>query len=304
MTIKNKTPQGKPRGIVFDKDGFIVKSPGQVPRYSSNKILYALVFLICVLPSHLILSKETLPNELKKVGIQEQLGNQVPLDIGLTDSQGNQVVLGDYFSNSKPVILNLVYYNCPMLCNLVVTGLTEGLNKTSLALGEKYKIVTLSIDPKDTVLYAKKYKEKYLNMLNQKDVAQDWSFLIGQDEAIKKVSESVGFGFRYNDETKQFAHSAAIFILTPEGKVARYLYGIEYKPFDLKMGLLEASKGKQISTVERVLLFCYNYDPNSKGYVLYARNVMRVGGILTLLFIGSLWFWAVKSKKKSEEINE
>lgn len=244
-------------------------------------------------------AESQVPSSLKDIGITEKLGQVLPLDTIFRDENGTQVTLAEYFQSGKPVILNLVYFDCPMLCNLVLTGFVEGLQKMPLRMGQDFEVVSISINPQDTPEDAVKYKSKYLEKLHQPQAEKGWHFLVGQEASIKKIASSVGFMYRFDTQTKQYAHAAALFFVSPEGKTARYLYGIEYKPFDLRMALVEAKERKQISTVERALLFCYNYDSHARGYALYAANFMRAGAGLTLIILlGFLYRLNKKFKKQ------
>ena len=185
-----------------------------------------------------------------------------------------------------------------MLCNLVLTGFVQGLKQMPLKMGTDFEVISISINPEDKPIDAVAYKDRYLKELNQPQPKMGWHFLVGKQESIKRVAESVGFLYRFEPVSKQYAHAAGLMFLSPKGKTARYLYGIEYKPFDLRMALLEAKESQQISTVERALLFCYNYDSHARGYALYATRIMRAGAGLTLGILVGFLFWLNKRKKK------
>ncbi|MSR88542.1 MAG: SCO family protein [Candidatus Margulisbacteria bacterium] len=219
------------------------------------------------------------------VGIKEMFGKQIPLETSFLDHNGHKVQLKNYF-HGKPVILSLAYYGCPMLCNLVTTGLLKGVNGVPLELGKDYEIISLSFDPKDTPKVAAEFRGKYVSGLNNPNTETGWHFLTGSSQAVKYLADSVGFKYEFDKKTGEFAHGAALIVLMPDGRVSRYLYGIEFKPMDLRLSLVEAKDKKVISTVEHVMLFCYNYDPNARGYVLAARNVMKIGGFMTLVILG------------------
>lgn len=244
--------------------------------------------------------------ELDDVGVIEQLGTQLNLDLQFVDQNGKSLALRDFFSDDKPVILSLVYYNCPQLCHLVTEGLSNAIYKfENLDEGQKlaptakenigYTILSVSIDPTDTPSNASKFNAKYAQALS------NWSFLTGSSDAISELASEVGFRYSYNDKTKDYAHTAVIMILTPEGKVARYLYGITFDTFDIKLGLIEAKKNKYQNTIERVLLFCYNYDPDSRGYVLQAQRLMRIGGGLTLILLIGFIIKLIRNKNEGLE---
>jgi len=263
-----------------------------------NKLLVLFIIFVGFVGGG-VFGREPVSKDLGGARIVERLGNDVPWDASFLDASGETVTLGSYLGADKPVILNLVYFNCPNLCNLVLTGFLEGVKGLGKVPGDGYEIVSLSIDPSDTVKAAGEYKERYLGQLGVVGADKGWHFLTGSKEDIARVAEAVGFGFYFNPKTKQFAHSAGIMILTPEGKVSRYLYGIEYKPFNLKMGILEASQRAIISTVDRVLLFCYSYSPKSEKYVLYALNIMKLACGLVLLSLVGLFVWLWWSKRRS-----
>ena len=234
------------------------------------------------------------PPQLREVGIEEHLGQTIPLDLQFIDSRGDTVALGKYFRQGKPVILSLVYYDCPMLCTFVLNGLTNSLQKLAWTPGKEFQVVTVSIDPRETPELAANKKYRYLRSLNKPGVPDSgWVFLVGEEAQIQKLADAVGFRYRYDEKQDMFAHTAAIFLLTETGKISRYLYGIEYNERDLRLGLLEASEGKIGSTLEQLILFCYHYDPESQSYVLFATNLMKLGGILTVIvlaiFLGAMW---------------
>lgn len=236
---------------------------------------------------------EPLPDELEGIGVEEHLNAQLPLDLVFTDEAGRTVRLGEYFTPNKPVILNLVYFTCPMLCTLVLNGVTEGMKGLSWDLGEEYVNVTVSIDPAETPDLARAKKQSYLEEYGRPGGEASWHFLIGQQESITALAEAVGFKYRFDPETREFIHTAATFVCTPDGRVARYLYGIEYEQQTLKMALLEASSGKIGSTIDRLILYCYHYDAESGRYAPMARRIMKIGGGLTaavlLVLLLSLW---------------
>ncbi len=219
------------------------------------------------------------------VGVKEMLGKGIPLETSFLDHTGRKVQLKDYF-HGKPVILSLAYYGCPMLCNLVTTGIKDGINGVPYELGKDYEVVSLSFDPEDTPEIAAKFRNKYVSSLRNPKTGSGWHFLTGAPDSVKLVADAVGFQYKRDKKTGEFAHGAVIIVLMPDGKVSRYLYGIEFKPIDLKLSLIEAKNKKVISTVEHVMLFCYNYDPNARGYVLVAQNVMKIGAFITLLVLG------------------
>ena len=247
------------------------------------------------------------PSELQNIDIDEHLSEYIPLDLQFTDEQGQTVLLGDYFNQEKPIILVLAYYKCPMLCTLVLNGLTQSVYKLKMQFGDDYKILTVSIDPTESFELAAGKKQSHLKMLNQTENNDGWTFLTGTESSIRKLADAVGFKYYYVEDRDEFAHPAVIMLLSEEGKISRYLYGIEYKMNDLKLGLLEAAEGKVGSTIDRLILYCYHYDPNAKGYVVLAANVMKIGGAATLVvlfgFLGFLWLRETRKKPVNYIIN-
>lgn len=225
------------------------------------------------------------PELLKQAGIDQKLNSQIPLDLQFRDETGQAVQLGDYFGQ-KPVILTLVYYNCPMLCTQVLNGVESGLKELPMDIGKEFDVVTVSIDPTDSHVLATVKKEMYTGMYGRPGAARGWHFLTGDGPQIKKLADAAGFRYAYDPESKQFAHASAIMVLTPEGKISRYFYGIQYPKRELRLGLVEASEGKIGSPVDQVLLFCYHYDPSTGKYGLLISHIIQAGGALTALLIG------------------
>jgi protein SCO1/2 len=233
------------------------------------------------------------PPALEGVGIDEHLGRIVDLDLKFRNEEGRTVPLKDYFVKDRPVILNLVYYNCPQLCNLILNGQTQVMRQIPWTPGDEYEVVTISIDPSETPELARAKKATHLASYGKP--APGWHFMTDMDNNAKRLAELVGYHYRYDPRQKQFAHPAAIMILTPAGKIARYLYGIRFNPRDVRFALTEASENRTTITVEKILLLCYAYDPKAGGYVLFATNFMKFGGALTALaiafFIFNLFRW-------------
>ena len=224
-----------------------------------------------------------LPPQAEGVRIEEYLGRMTDLRLTFQDEQGNIVPLSSYFHQGRPVILDLVYYQCPMLCNLILNGQTEAMREIPWTVGTEYEVVTISIDPTETPALARDKKAIHLSSYGRP--APGWHFLTDHDGNAKKLAELVGFHYRYDQRQKQYAHAAGILILTPEGKIARYLYGVRYKARDVRFALAEASQGRMTMAIEKLMLLCYQYDPTSNSYVMFARNFMKLGGVLTVLAI-------------------
>ncbi len=233
------------------------------------------------------------PKEFEGVGITEHLGDQIPGDLQFKDETGKAVRLSDYFDGEKPVVLTLVYYNCPMLCNMILNGLVEGIAPLSWRPGADYRIVSVSIDARETPELAAAKKKSYLDQLGDASAGAGWHFLTGDREAIKTLADTVGFGFKYDADRMEYAHGAAIFMVSPTGKLTRYLYGIQFERSQLKLALTEAGEGKLGSAIDQFVLRCFHFDPDSRKYGIYVWGVMRMGGLLTVLLIGFmlLVFW-------------
>jgi protein SCO1 len=225
------------------------------------------------------------PELLKQVGIDQKLNQSIPLELTFRDENGAPVQLARFFGQ-KPVLLTLVYYNCPMLCTQVLNGVESSLKELSTDIGKQYDVVTISIDPTESHVLAKTKKEMYVGMYGRPGAAEGWHFLTGDEPHIKQLADAVGFRYAYDPDTKQFAHASAIMLLTPEGKISRYFYGIQYPTRDLRLGLVEASEGKIGTPVDQVLLFCYHYDPATGKYGLLISHIIQAGGVLTVLILG------------------
>ncbi len=248
------------------------------------------VILTCVI-SFSTFAQNTLPTELTNVGILERLGDQVKTsELPFTDDAGKQVLLSDYFKPGRPVVLALVYYQCPMLCTFAIQGLVDSLRKLEWTAGENFQLVMVSIDPKEGHELAKAKKDSLLKAYGRLGAEDHFHLLTGSEKSIKTLASQVGFGYRYEESTKQYAHAAGIFVLTPEGKISRVLHGIEYKPRDMRLSLVEASNGKIGSVLDRIVLFCFQYDPNLKGYALEAMRVVQVGAGFTVFLLGGFLF--------------
>lgn len=239
-----------------------------------------------------------LPNILQGVNFDQDLGAQVPLDAKFVDSTGNAVALGDYFKK-QPVVLILAYYKCPLLCPEVLHGADESFKKISFRIGQQYQVVTLSINPKEGPALAAKEKQTYVSIYGDPAAASGWHFLTGTAPQIKLVADAVGFHFKYIPQLDQYAHAAGIVVLTPEGKVAQYFYGIKYAPEDLRLALVQSSKEKIGSVVDQVLLFCCTYDPDTGKYHAIIARVLAICAALTIVLVGGgLWFLFKMEEKR------
>ncbi len=233
------------------------------------------------------------PIDPKQIRIDENLGAQLPLDAKLTDSNGLGVTLGSLLAKDKPTVLTIGYYGCPMLCDIVLNGALTGFKGLEYGVGKEFNVLSLSIEPKETADLAQAKRESYVKSYGREVRAEGWRFVVGDGQETKRIADAAGWHYFWDDETKQWAHAAGIFVLTPEGKISRVLYGIMFEPRDLKFALVEASAGRVGSAVDKLLLWCYHYDPKDKQYVIYAMRFMRIGGALTFLAlattVGLLW---------------
>lgn len=243
----------------------------------------ALVFLGTV-PAR---AQDGLPPTLREVRFDQRLNAQVPLDLAFRDETGAAVHLRDYCAG-KPVILVLAYYKCPMLCTEVLNGLVRGLLDVPFNVGDEFRVVTVSFDPREQPDLAAAKKKTYLERYRRAGAEQGWHFLTGAEPEIRQLTEAVGFHYVYDAKHDQYAHRAGILILTPEGRISRYFYGIRFSPRDLRLGLVEASANRIGSPVEQVLLFCFHYDPAEGKYGVAVMNFVRLGGVATLLALGTL----------------
>jgi protein SCO1 len=234
------------------------------------------------------------PELLRDVGIDQKLNNQVPLNLEFRDEKGHVVQLGKYFQR-KPVILSLVYYQCPMLCTQVLNGLLQGLKDLPMDVGKEFEVITVSIDPRDNTVEAEAKQIMYAGLYGRPGAVQGWHFLTGKDLRIHELADAVGFRYAFDSQSGQYAHASAIMLLTPEGKVSRYFYGIDFPARELRLGLVEASANKIGSPVDQILLYCYHYDPVTGKYGLVIANVLRAAAAFTVLAIGLLVFFLTRS---------
>jgi protein SCO1/2 len=226
------------------------------------------------------------PSILDQVGLDQRLNQQVPLNLVFNDENGHAIQLQQYFG-AKPVILIMVYYQCPMLCTQVLTGFTGAMNGiVRFNIGREFDVITVSIDPRDTPQDAAKAKKTYLQRYRRAGAEQGWHFLTGKKDQIDALAQAVGFRYAWDPQIQQYAHASGIMLLTPDGRVAQYYYGIEYAPRDIQLGLIEASKGKIGTVVDQVLLYCYHYDPRQGKYGAAIFNVLRLSALATVLLVG------------------
>jgi protein SCO1 len=221
------------------------------------------------------------PPKLKSVTFAQRLNNQMPLATPLTDEAGRAVTLGDYFGR-KPVVLTFVYYQCPMLCPLTLNGISSALKVLPFTPGKDFEVVVISFDPRDTPEAANAKKRAHLAHWKTEDTASGWHFLTAEESAITQLTSAAGFAYQWDDATNQFAHVSGLLTLTPDGRLARYFYGVEYSPKDLRLALIESGQGRIGSLVEEVLLFCFDYDPATGRYGWAVMTLVRIGGLLTV----------------------
>lgn len=261
-----------------------------------------LLGFILALSSVPLRAEGSLPAQLKDVGIDAPLGATIPLNLAFTDETGQAVTLDKYFNKNKPVILTLVYYECPMLCTVVLNNFSESLKSLPWTPGGEFEIVTVSFNPLETPALAKAKKESYMQAYGRPAGAAGWHFLTGREDQIKALAAAVGFRYAWDPVQKQYAHATGIFFLSPAGKLSRCLYGIDYPPRDLRLALTETAEGRVGSLTDKILLFCYHYDPVKKGYAMAAFRVMQAAGTLTVLvlvlLIGSLLLWERRRRRK------
>ncbi len=239
---------------------------------------------------------------VKGVDVLERLGDRVPEVGRFVDSEGRPFQLADVLHQGKPVILTLVYYRCPALCSLVLSGLTRSLRGLDLKLGEDYRVVTLSIDPTETPRMAAESKRGHMQALGIDPLTPDWTFGTGNDEQIQPLAQALGFQYTYDEPSKQYAHAAAIFVLSPDGKISRYLYGIDFPSRDMRLALVEAGQGKVGTALDRVLLTCFKYDPATRRFEPYVLGFIRIGASFVFLALATLlavlWRQELKMKKQ------
>jgi protein SCO1/2 len=243
------------------------------------------------------------PSILEQVGIDQHLNQQIPLDLNFVDESGQPVQLRQYFGQ-KPVIITMVYYQCPMLCSQVLSGVTTTLNgMSSFNVGREFNLVTVSFDPRDTPQAALENKARYLKRYRRAGSDQGWHFLVGRKEQIDALAQALGFRYAWDPENQQYAHASGIMLLTPDGHIAQYYYGIEYAPRDIRLGIIEASKGKIGTMVDQVLLYCYHYDPTRGKYGAAIFNILRISALATVLVLGGLMFFMFRREKHFSQAN-
>ena len=244
------------------------------------------------------LPSNAVPGPLGKVAFEQRLNEQLPLDLPFKDENGTAVKLGDYFGR-KPVVLAFVYYECPMLCTQVLNGLETALRVLDESVGDEFDVVTVSFDPRETPVLASGKKKAYLERYKRDGAEQGWHFLTGEQASIDALTKAAGFSYAWDEQTQQFAHASGIVVATPAGKLSRYFFGIDYSPRDLKFALIESSNEKIGSLAERLLLYCYHYDPATGNYGFVAMRAVRVGGVVTLVALFGFMFISFRRENRA-----
>ncbi|HEV8432011.1 MAG TPA: SCO family protein [Thermoanaerobaculia bacterium] len=244
-------------------------------------------------------NSSTPPQLPGKVAVVQHLGAQLPMNEMFRDDTGRVVRLGDYFKSGRPVLLDFMYYRCPMLCSMVLEGTTSALTELKLDIGKDFDVITVSIDPRDMPDDARVKKEKYVKRYGRPSAYEGWHFLTSHESAIKHLTDTVGFQYAYDPKSDQFAHGTVLIAVTPQGKVSKYFYGFEYKPRDVRLGLVEASAGTVGTPVDQLLLLCFHYSPSTGKYSAVAMDVMRAGGAATILGLGGFIFVMVRKERRN-----
>ena len=271
---------------------------GTRPHYISglSTLIIALACFAWIVQGAKAVAEEARPAALSNAGIEQKLDAQVPLDLEFRDESGATVKLANYFGK-RPVILALVYYECPMLCTLTLNGLVAAMKALPFTVGDQYDVVTVSFNPAETPSLAASKKKSYVEEYARQPVQGSWHFLTGQEPSIKRLADSVGFHYRWDPDSKQYAHATGLMILTPQGRIARYFYGVEYPSRDLRLALVEASSGKIGTPVDRVLLFCFHYNPSTGKYTLLVNRLVQAMGVATVLFLSTMIFVLLRMEK-------
>lgn len=274
---------------------------GEIAR---RAVLIVLVLALSVLPAIAQMadpSSDRLPPQLGYVAIEQRLDQQVPLELPFRDETGKTVLLGNYFQPDRPVLLSLVYFNCAMLCSQVLAEIAHSLSRVKFDAGRQFEIVTVSFDPRETPAMAASAKSKYLAMYGRPGAQQGWHFLTGDQSSIAALTNAVGFHYRWDAATGQFAHATGIMLLTPQGRVSQYYYGARYFPSDLRLGLIQASNNQIGTLADQIVLYCYHWDPRTGRYGAIVFRVIQIGGGFTVLILGSLLaflFWTDPNRRR------
>lgn len=241
-----------------------------------------------------------LPDALKKIGIEQRLGEQLPLESEFRDESGRTVKLGEFFNKGRPVIIAFVYYECPMLCNEVLNGLTGALKGLSFDAGKEFDVVAISFDARENEKpdLARNKKESYMARYGRPGTEKGWHFLTGSQASIDAAAGAAGFGYQWDEKSNQFAHAGGVMVTTPDGRMARYFYGIDYSPKDLKFGIMESAENRVGNAAEQLLLYCFHYDPATGKYGLAILSVLRIAAVFTLAAMAAVGFVFWRRNKK------
>ena len=239
------------------------------------------------------------PAALREVGLDQKLNGQLPLDAMFKDENGRDVALGEYFGKGRPVVLALVYFECPMLCTQVLNGLESSLRVINESIGKEFDVVTVSFDPRETPVLAAAKKQAYLDRYQRPEAAQGWHFLTGSQASIDALTRAAGFSYAWDEQSQQFAHASGIIVATPEGRLSRYFFGIDYSPRDVKFALIEASSNRIGSLADQLLLYCYHYDPAAGNYGFAAMRAVRIGGAVTLVALFGFMFVSIRRDQRA-----
>ncbi|MEX2403858.1 MAG: SCO family protein [Balneolales bacterium] len=282
---------------IMDKEGLYF------PRRLFTMLFMVLIIFVSFASSYA--QKNQTPEELEGVGITEKLGDTISHDILVINEKGEEVPISNYLNNGRPVILSLVYYECPMLCNLLLNGLKQGVSELSWTPGNEYDILSVSISPEETHELAATKKENYLKELDRPGAETGWHFMTARESQVQKIAEEVGFGYAFDEETGEYMHSATLIFLSEEGTISRYLGGIDYPELTLRNALYDAADGKIGSTIDRMVLSCFRYDPDKDSYVPFAQNIMKLGGLGTILLLGIFLgiFWVREKKYNKSKLD-
>jgi protein SCO1/2 len=258
-----------------------------------------------VIPARAQRADEKIP-ELQGVGVDEHLEAQIPLDLKFRDEMDRVVTLRQYFDGAHPVLLTLNYYRCPMLCTLQLNGLVDGLRSMDWTPGKEFRIVTVSINPRETPELAQLKKRSYFESYGRPEAVAGWAFLTGPEANIKQLAQTVGYNYKYDKDADQYAHPAVAMVCMPDGRISRYLYGITYDPQTLRLSLVEATQGKTASTVDKVLLWCFHYDETKGKYAPAAMKIMQAGGVMTVLILGIVLavYWRRDARRRRSNSSE
>ncbi|TGK07335.1 SCO family protein [Leptospira semungkisensis] len=276
-------------------------TPQRFQKVAAVLIFFLPFFSLLSYDSERVLPAHAVPPELEGVGLEEKLGNSIDTNLTFIDDEGKQVRIGDYLKEGKPLLLTLVYYRCPTLCNLYLNELSNALKELSWEVGKEFNYVAVSFDPKEKPDLAKQKKEVYVKDYGRGN-GSGWSFLTGNDPEIKTLASSLGFTYKWNPYNDQWVHVSVAYVITPEGKISRYLKGIPVEERTLRLSLVEAGDGKIGDLTDRVALFCFQFDPSKNRYTLYAFNIMRVGGFLTVLVLAAFLFLFWKKQNSSSTV--